>query len=89
MNKTTPLMLTVFAVSLWLVTASAKAATIASTTLSFSSVTYAAPFNITFDGLVIDWSTPVMAGVIDETDLTSLTYTLTDQMEGLLFIRTR
>lgn len=56
----------------------ARADLIATTTLSFSSISFGVPFNITFDGLVIDWSTAVMTGVIDETNLTDLTYTLTN-----------
>lgn len=58
--------------------AKAEADLMAETTLSFSTVTVGGAVSHTFDALVIAWSTPVMAGLIDETDLTDLTFTLTN-----------
>ena len=52
---------------------SARADIVATTTISFDPVTVDGD---TFDSLVMDWSTPVMSGIINESALTALTFSI-------------
>ena len=51
----------------------ARADIVATTTISFDPITVDGD---TFDSLVMDWSTPVMSGIINESALTALTFSI-------------
>ncbi len=51
----------------------ARADIVATTTISFDPVTLDGD---TFDSLVMDWSTPVMSGIINESALSTLTFSM-------------